>query len=418
MTKSPTINARLPRIESLVWAFTLALSLDAFVYMNTSADGFAASGTSRGWISPLQFGAQLACIALTVLVLRFRVKRIGLNDWLLVGVPVLCLASATWSVHPVETIKHTLQYLALSGFGLALYWRHGFAGSVTLFARVLVVLAGASLCAALLVPHLAVSYENHEGAWKGVFAHKNTLGATSALGVVLQLSVARIEGRWRVERFVSLSILAVTLIASTSITPAIAAIVAVGSAACWSRLHVPGKKGGEIKLLSLFACAVGTAWIASQSLSIDAVAQWLGKDADATGRVPMWAALWSDVRQSPYLGYGFGAYWPGHEANYFSVWRAVGFSATQAHNGYLELALAFGVVATIVLVLAIGTRLARYVSCASSLDMWNGAAISVFVVVVNLFETAIFSTAGGVWLAFLLLWIRTAENDRPKVRGR
>lgn len=405
--------ADIPRLEYAAWGFVLCLAFDAFVYMTSSADGFSASGEGRWWISPLLTACFLASFGYVLLINKFRLSRVGLTDWLLIGVPVLCLASAAWSVAPADTIKRSAQYTSLTLFVLAMYWRQGFAGSIRLVGRVLAFLAIASLVSVVVLPDLAVSYENHEGAWKGVFGHKNTLGALSGFGLVSQFAIAVLERKWRVERTLSAVVLAATLVSSRSVTAMVSAGVALASGIAWWRIHRRWARHSPLLLVGGIALALCAASMLPEVVSLEVLAAAFEKDVSATGRIPLWDVLWHDVQREAMLGYGYGAYWAGQERSVATVLRAVGFSVSHAHNGYLELILAFGVGISLLLLFAIGVRLFRFVSSAQTEPAVAavGVAITSFLLIFSLTETAILSPTGGVWLCFLIMWLRSENRS-------
>ena len=61
-----------------------------------------------------------------------------------------------------------------------------------------------------------------------------------------------------------------------------------------------------------------------------------------SGRLPLWDTLLRYVAESPYVGYGFGAFWV--PSRFPEILAAVRWPAVVAHNGFLDEVLATGVV--------------------------------------------------------------------------
>jgi O-antigen ligase len=64
--------------------------------------------------------------------------------------------------------------------------------------------------------------------------------------------------------------------------------------------------------------------------------------ATLTGRTPLWEELGRYFAAQPWLGYGFGAFW--NPEFMPAIWSVVGWDAPVAHNGFIDEALATGVI--------------------------------------------------------------------------
>jgi O-antigen ligase len=147
------------------------------------------------------------------------------------------------------------------------------------------------------------------------------------------------------------------------------------------------------------------------------IAAMMGRDASATGRIPLWSSVLSDVMAAPFLGWGYGAYWHGVESRIGRIDREIGFTVTHAHNGYLELALSFGVIISLVIVAGMGIRFLRYLRRRAQSDVEASIAVAIvsFLFTFNMTESALFTTGGGFWLSFLVLWMHMRGRQRAAV---
>ena len=66
-----------------------------------------------------------------------------------------------------------------------------------------------------------------------------------------------------------------------------------------------------------------------------------------TGRIPLWEMLVTEIKEHPWLGVGFAAFWNPHILP--SMEQRVGFPAVSAHNGFLDMLLGTGVIGLVVI---------------------------------------------------------------------
>ena len=71
----------------------------------------------------------------------------------------------------------------------------------------------------------------------------------------------------------------------------------------------------------------------------------IGKDATFTGRTDIWAAIARSISQEWLLGYGYGAFWIDPLGPSYYVRFALEWGVPSAHQGWMDLWLAGGIVA-------------------------------------------------------------------------
>lgn len=83
----------------------------------------------------------------------------------------------------------------------------------------------------------------------------------------------------------------------------------------------------------------------------------LGREADLTGRIPLWEML-LEVMPNPLIGTGYESFWSGDRLT--MIWERMGVAGTiQAHNGYIETYLNLGIIGLSLLVIAILSGLVK-----------------------------------------------------------
>ena len=68
----------------------------------------------------------------------------------------------------------------------------------------------------------------------------------------------------------------------------------------------------------------------------------LNRNQDLTGRTEIWSMVMDAILEHPWLGYGYHAFWRGADGPSVDV-RLSGWIPPHAHNGFLDLALDFGI---------------------------------------------------------------------------
>jgi O-antigen ligase len=77
-------------------------------------------------------------------------------------------------------------------------------------------------------------------------------------------------------------------------------------------------------------------------VSLSALAAILGRDTTLSGRTLIWKQVWIYIRERPWLGWGYEAFWRGTQGEAFRVVGTLHFMVFHAHNGFLEIWLELG----------------------------------------------------------------------------
>lgn len=95
------------------------------------------------------------------------------------------IVSALWSVAPEDTLRRSIALLVGTLVGFYLAERFAQIDLLRLLAVALSIIMISSGVFALMLPSLGIMSEPHEGAWRGVFSHKNSLGRYAVLSVAV-----------------------------------------------------------------------------------------------------------------------------------------------------------------------------------------------------------------------------------------
>ncbi len=330
--------------------------------------------------------------------------------WVLVA---FAFASVVWSIDPAATERRSVALLFSTLCGVAVAARLSWSQLTRMLALCLVSVCVVSLVLAVFLPKFGRMQEVFPGAWSGVFVEKNGLGAWAAQTVVACAAavVGAPRRRWAWSAGAVLG--AALLVASTSKT---SLVVALLGCLCFAFAGAV-RRGPAAAVAATFlgVVAVGATAFAVV-FSPDALLGLLGKDATLTGRTRIWAAVMRQVATRPRTGFGYGAVWSdqtGWGPVYWVV-KQYGARPAYAHNGWVDLWLGLGVYAVWIwaalLAVTWVTTLATTYRCS---DAVLALPFLAMFTLTNLTESSIvFYNAIG-WVLFVMLAAKVMAPERP-----
>jgi O-antigen ligase len=360
------------------------------------------SGTPA-WVQ-LTFLAIYAC-ALMLLVLRVRLTRVAMAAApLMVLIAVFPFISLLWSVSSDETLRRGVALFGTCLFGLYLGSRFELKDLARLLAVAYALIGLVSLATVFLAPAVGIHVGGPwDGAWRGLFGHKNGMGGTAAFGIVMLIyGLSASRGRVRILLVLGLLAMMILLAKALSTTALIALSVSL-VVLTWSRLSqlAPGigaaaaTVGVLVTLLALLlALEAGEAELWAQ----------FGKSADLSGRMPLWALAWESVGRAPFLGYGYEAFWVVGASDVKRIEQLLHYYPFYSHNSIIETMLSGGAVLLSLVVLAyIGIALRGLTllvldrtQFVSSLPL----VFTVFFAMINITESTVLQRNDLFWVTF------------------
>jgi O-antigen ligase len=175
------------------------------------------------------------------------------------------------------------------------------------------------------------------GHWRGIYTHKNTLGNTASIALLIFVVFSKSVIRSAAFRAATLIAVSACLFGAASITGVVVATIMISVAIAFKLLLNVQRETrvavlGAVSFLSVVA-------IATAVPMFTIVLELLGKEPDLTGRVPIWSTLIVWAQDRPWLGFGFASF----EEAIMPRFRALtGEPLVNAHNGYLETFISFG----------------------------------------------------------------------------
>ena len=287
-------------------------------------------------------------ITFTLLLLRWRkVLALLIKDRYMSCYLGLVLLSYFWSNFPDDTLKYGLSGVGATAFGLYLATRYSPKKQLKILFWTFALMVISSILMGVLVPQYGFMSGLHEGAFRGIFVHKNGFGEKMILGILIFLIKAldstNKQNRWVSWAYLSVSMLLIALCQSGNAILGLAIMLTLFFIAfvLRSRYEI------MISVFSAFAifALILVTWFSSNQ---DVFFAAIGEDPTLTGRTEIWSYVWDMIQQKPWLGYGYKGFW--HNLDGPSAYVNLAFGPygnsgiPHAHNGFLEILLATGFV--------------------------------------------------------------------------
>lgn len=313
---------------------------------------------SQGWLSPI-FGYSteqspvagkiiqviyypVYLCALALLALTWKEVLAGVaRTPILVILILLCAASYFWSVDPSATVRRFVAFgmTCLAGYVIAA--RFSWNRLIEVIAVTYLILIAGSFIMAILFPDKGRMTTLFVGAWRGVFAEKNNLGAVMDVGFLACLAAGIQVPKRRWLWFAAAGGAAFLVLMSTSKTSLLALILGAGMMAfVWLSRRGPVLGVALTWMAVCVLLALGSVVL----LIPEELFQLLGKDATLTGRTNIWAGIDHVMQKQPMTGYGYGVVWSteGDWTPLRWITEVAGFRAYHAHSCWYEVWLALG----------------------------------------------------------------------------
>jgi exopolysaccharide production protein ExoQ len=263
-------------------------------------------------------------------------------------VVLLCwvIFSTLWSVGAADTLRRSIALSLSTMFGICLCARYDVLSTVRLLAAALAMDIVASAVCSLVFPGVGIAQSgDYAGAWRGVFASKNTLGAMM-LVALLAFYVLYLADRARWHLLAIGAALSLLLL-STSMTPLVTLFALVPALTLTRRLI---QRRRRIGLIFGFLASVTALLVLIASTDIEALLAFFGRDATLTGRTEIWQLSWEAILGRFWIGYGYGAFWSNQWGPATEIWDSLNWRVPSSHSGLLELWLGLGIVGVLLFV--------------------------------------------------------------------
>lgn len=172
---------------------------------------------------------------------------------------------------------------------------------------------------------------------KGIFGHKNILGIFGAFGCLI--SHYTYSKKKKYYYIIVLIACLGLLLFSKSVTALLALLLS------YAIYYMVVSVSGRIWVLMAGISLVTLLFLLNTFVQYDIISSMfghLGKDMTLTGRSILWGVLIDIGLKKPVFGYGYGSFFRGEETAWLT--NLMGWDASHAHNGFLQVFLESGLV--------------------------------------------------------------------------
>lgn len=403
------------KIDTLVAFLGLLIFVGGLEATMTSFDPTAGGATSTGNLR-LQLTSGLIYLAIISLILARIEKFISYSqsNLVMIGFLLIPLFSVFWSIAPDVTARRGIALLGTSLFAMYL----AFALPVERVIRILAVVYAITTIGSIIVIAALPAYGTHQfgeyvGLWRGLYAQKNTFGATMAMAAFVIFLCPKYTSRERLLGRIFVVLCLFLMLMSQSRAAWISfACVCVVAMAVWRASGRGPKTSVKIFLLTLSSIVVGVV-IFKNAIPL---LELIGKDPTLTGRTDVWALALDRAADRPVLGFGYRAYWI--EGNKIRLMATESWAdhINHGHNTYLDLFVELGYLGILGFVLILGTLLSKLFSrMRHEKDYVNifAASIMAFILIRGAAESTILQHADINWVMFVYFSSLFAAYRKP-----
>ncbi|MCG6550788.1 MAG: O-antigen ligase family protein [Candidatus Magnetominusculus sp. LBB02] len=340
----------------------------------------------------------------------------------LTALMALSLLSSLWSDFPAIVFRRGLEFAGLSLLGVYLAMRFKPEEQFNLFAitLALIIFSSAFFVAALHdygVMHYVSYGENHPGAWRGIFNHKNVLGIYADFAVIVFLLLKPTEIKYHIVKWTVILLSFGMSILSKSGGAIAILFVAVGLVPFYATLRNHVYK----RVISYCAAIISVVSMVSLLLmKLETVLDVMGKDTTLTGRKCVWEGTFILLGEKPILGYGYGGFWLGIDSAGQTVRQLCNWGIQHSHNGFIETCINIGLLGFLIFIAGF-FRAARHAfrnlhQTDNTKALWQFSLISL-IFMANLLENNLVIGGGLIWLILVSLMISLCCETNEKIAG-
>jgi O-antigen ligase len=317
----------------------LLLSSTAFISLIVDENVTQINMALRGDAHAQVMWGVIDCILITFCFFHGRqFVRVASRQPLILAFVGWAALSLAWSEDPQLTARRVSGLICTTAMGFVLGMKLDMKALLRLFVWAMAIAMLASVIAAVLFPSFGVMANLDAGAWRGVFSHKNELGHSMGIALIVLICL-RWESRQNRPVYLILLLLGVALLVLSKAMTSIIVTALTLSIGLYRRLRLRPAQRVAFLAIALLVGLSATMFLQSRMGSIFAM---VGRDSTLTGRIPLWQLSADAVLQRPLLGAGWDAFWTGTGGDY--IRSLVHWAVPHAHNGFLEMSLNIGLI--------------------------------------------------------------------------
>jgi len=340
------------------------------------------------------------------------------------NIPIFLLAiiaffSFLWSDFPDYTLADVRDIWMMTSFSLYFAIRFTLKEQIKLIAYTLLIGGFLSIIFAIGLPQVGKHLTGaHAGSWKGIYGHKNYFGSMMILGILTCLHLP--TNNSKILKYLGSGFLFISMIASTSRTSLVLFGLILVIMFIYRKFRWKGKI--SVILLDLGILVLGCLFLVLFSYWTE-ILTGIGRDPTLTSRVPIWGVMLSRLMERPLLGFGRGAFFAPNSPYGVQIGQVIGtgWHPPHGHNGFLDIAIDFGLIGLSLFIITYFTTFAKVVKRAyatkKSEELWL-LAFMFLLSMNNITESLFLYQINIYWVLFLTIAFTvnqgTVRKDIPQ----
>jgi exopolysaccharide production protein ExoQ len=411
------MNAR----RILIRSIDIIIILAAFLFTNSTAFSITPVLPVLTDFNKYPWAIVKACLIIVVVVF-VQLKLLSLwpaylSLWkkqiILIIFAIYSLCSLAWTVFLKASLYELALFLYASVVGVYLVVRYDKHEGLKIIQGIGVFCVIASFALLFTFPPLARLDNIYEGAWRGIFWHRNHMGSLMAffssvflLMVFLSLPQKNISQKKQFFNNVLCFILAAILVFGSRSATGIILFFVLNVFVILAYLWLSIRQRLTNRHYLAFAIFIGVSAIILL-LNMNFIFGLLGRDSTLTGRTKIWTDLISRVWVvHPIFGYGFGALW-NQEAFRIAMQTRHGwsFQVFFSDNGYLDFLLNLGVTGLLIFLMFFvktGIQVVKNFFEKATLPSLFPLLIFIYVLVANISYSFFLEVDQFVWMLLIM----------------
>ena len=420
MRRPAHTTAMFRRQIALFQAMIVSAAVCLIVISGTDAFNIVLDG--HGIVRPLLW--VMLCPMLLIMAIYYRFTLSGAVASFEISVLILLtLLSFLWSLDPSNTIERAIPLIVTTCFAFMIASMTSQRSLILLLAATCCVMMFLSLASIAIFPQ-ARGTPPWDTTWRGIFNHKNGMGAASALSLFMTYAAMKLSSGNTRRLFLAGFVASIALLyASESRTAQFVGLfsfIAIYLAFSNPRKPLSWALGYWLAFCGLLAS--GTLLLGS-SLA-DPIFALIDRKPTLSSRIPLWELLWPYIQDRFWLGYGYSAFWydsspyPPIIANHPSL----RFQPFYSHNGLVEVWLHIGFAGVALLTLLFLRLGYAFYLCMRYLS--NPICMVILLVVVinflmlNITEGTVLDRKSIIWMIFVAAVTKTFIVARSVLQSK
>lgn len=339
--------------------------------------------------------------------------------WVILPILFISILSSLWSLAPILTLQRSLFLLAASVAVVFIAHQITIEKLLKLLAAFYFIVMIASYLLIFLIPSLGTMQNSpYNGAWSGIFWHRNYLGSFMSFGSLVYLFLLFLglpKNRRLVVKslvgFIASVILVVGSRSAAGVLTLVILIIVFALAFTWTRIH---KKLKLPHYLIIGSILVGMSVLIVTNL--DFIFGLLNRNTSLTGRIPLWNTLFENyIPNRLFLGHGYSVIWAFSDVRLgLQAELGWGYPVMIGDNGLVDILLHLGIVGAALMLLVIlyaGYRGIKYPLSNKSLASFFPLIILSFVIVSNITLSMLIELEYFTWALLILAILVTSQNQ-------